>query len=48
MTWERILHGKKDAAMLHLQLASLKGPMNIVAMDSQEERYQISYHGVIY
>lgn len=29
--------------MIHLQLASLKGPMNIVAMDSQEEsiRYEI-------
>jgi hypothetical protein len=29
--------------MIHLHLASLKGPMNIVAMDSQEEsiRYEI-------
>ena len=34
--------------MIHLELASLKGPMNIVAMDDQEERYQISYHSVIH
>lgn len=33
-----MLHGKRDVVMIHLQLASLMDPMNIVAADSEERK----------